>query len=190
MKILILLVLLFGFLFIQAQNDLRNIDLFYSISIGAGIGTSPNFEIGEIGIGGMIDFNLQKKKSSATIGYRGTGEYQFLAPSYPSVTMTSIDLLYGRVLTDKKLNVSVNTGIGLVGSLERGNLLYVDPGIFGSAHYEKLRSFTVGLPVSSKVLISLSKHFGLALEGYININNKNTFYGLNLCATFKKYKFS
>ena len=190
MKISILLFLLFSFLFTEAQNDFKTNDLFYSISIGAGIGKSPNFEFSQIGIGGMIDFNLQKNKSLATIGYRGTGEFQFLAASLPSVTMTSIDLLYGRVLTDRKINVSINTGVGLVGSLERGNLLYVDPGLFGTAHYEKVRSFTVGLPISSKALISLSRHFGLGLEGYININSKNTFYGLNVCAMFKKYKFN
>ena len=189
MKISILLFLLSSFLFTQAQNNLRNNDLLYSFSIGAGIGKSPNFELSKIGIGGMIEFNLQKNKSLATIGYRGTGEFQFLAPSKPAVTMTSIDLLYGRVLSDKKINVSINTGIGLVGNLERGKFLYSDPGLFGASHYQKVRSFTVGLPISSKALISLSKHFGLGLEGYININSKNTFYGLNLCATFKKYKF-
>lgn len=98
--------------------------------------------------------------------------------------------MYGRELTDKKLIISVHTGIGLVGNLERGKFLYYGPGFFTSAHYEKIRSYTVGLPISSKVLISLSKHFGLGLEGYININSENTFYGLNLCLTLKKNKFN
>lgn len=168
----------------------ETIEVFYSISIGAGIGKSPNIENGKYGIGGLLDFTLQKNKSLASIGFRGTGEFELLAPNYPSNTMTSIDLLYGKLLTNKKVTVSIHTGIGLVGSLERGKFLYSDPGLFGASHYEKVRSFTVGLPVSSKALISLSKHFGLGLEGYININSKNTFYGLNLCATFKKYKFS
>lgn len=188
MKKSILLFLLFTSFYTQAQNDLKINDLFYSISIGAGTGKSPNFEDGNYGIGGMMDFTLQKNKSMATIGFRGIGE--FLGPSYPTPTMTSTDLLYGRLLSDNKLTISIHTGIGLVVNLERGELLYVDPGFFGSGHYEKLRSYTVGLPISSKVLISLSKHFGLGLEGYLNINSENTFYGLNLSASFKKYKFN
>lgn len=138
----------------------------------------------------MIDFSLQRNKSIATLGFRGTGEFQFWRSTLPARTMTSVDLLYGRVLVDKKLYVSLVGGIGLVGGLERGRFLYADPGFLGSTHYEKLRSYTVGLPISSKVLISLSKHFGLGLEGYININGIHTFYGLNLCASFKKYKFN
>ena len=190
MKTSILLFLLVSFFLTQAQNNLRNNDLLYSISIGAGIGKSPNFEDGKYGIGGMVEFNLQKNKSIATIGFRGTGEFQILGLTLPSRTMTSLDLLFGQLLVDKKLSVSINTGIGIVGNLERGDLLYAEPGLFGSVHYKKIKSYTVGLPISSKVLISLSKHFGLGLEGYININNKNTFYGLNLSASFKKYKFS
>ncbi|MEO5942801.1 MAG: hypothetical protein ABIP30_15515 [Ferruginibacter sp.] len=189
MKILILLFLLCSLLFTQAQTKTGSNDLFYSITIGAGIGRSPDFELSKIGIGGIIDFSLQKNKSLATIGYRGTGEFQFLAPSSPAVTMTSIDLLYGRWLTDKKVSVSINTGIGLVGSLRRGQLLYVEPGLFGAAHYEKLRSFTIGLPISLKTMRSISKHVAIGLESYVNINTINTFYGLNLCLTFKKYKF-
>lgn len=189
MKKSILLFLLCSSLFTRAQNDLRSDDLFYSISIGAGIGKSPNFEYGNYGIGGMFDFTLQKNKSLATIGYRGTGEFEILAPTYPARTMTSIELLYGRELTNKKLIISIHAGIGFVGNLERGEFLYYGPGFFSSAHYKKIRSYTVGLPISSKVLIPLSNHFGLGLEGYININSENTFYGLNLCASFKKYKF-
>lgn len=104
--------------------------------------------------------------------------------------MTIIDLLYGRLLRDKKLIISVHTGIGLVGNLERGEFLYSDPGFFSSAYYEKVRSYTVGLPVSSKLLFSFSKHFGLGLEGYVNVNSKNTFYGLNLYASLKKNRFN
>src|SRR5690606_3942735 len=129
-------------------------------------------------------------KTVASVGFRGTGEFEILGPSSPSNTMSSLDLLYGKVLTDKKVTVSIHTGIGLVGSLERGEFLYADPGIFGPSHYEKVRSLTVGLPISTKVLLSISKHFGLGLEGYTNINSKNTFYGLNLYATFKNYKFN
>lgn len=81
MKISILLFLLCSSLFIQAQNDLSSNDVFYSISIGAGIGKSPNIENGKYGIGGLLDFTLQKNKSLASIGFRGTGEFELLAPT-------------------------------------------------------------------------------------------------------------
>ena len=190
MKKAILLFLLFTSSNTQAQNNPKNKELFYSISIGAGTGKSPNFEDGNYGIGGMFDFTLQKNKSMAILGYRGTGEFQVLAPRHPARTMTSIDVLYGRLLTDNKLIISVHTGVGLVGNLERGAFLYYGPGFFSSSYYEKVRSHTLGLPISSKVLVSVSKHFGLGLEGYININSENTFCGLNVCASFKKYKFN
>ena len=188
-KSILFLFLLFTSFYIQAQNELKNNDLFYSLSIGAGIGKSPNFEDGNYGIGGMMDFTLQKNKSLATIGYRGTGELGVLNSANPSRTMSSIDLLYGRLLSDKKLIISIQTGVGLVGSLERGEFLYSD-GFWGTTYYERMTSYTIGLPISSKALISLSKHFALGLEGYLNINDKNTFYGLNLSASFKKYKFN
>ena len=187
MKISFLLFLLFTSLLAQAQNDLRNNDLFYSISIGAGIGKSPNFEDGNYGIGGMMDVTLQKNKSLATIGYRGTGELGVMASSSPLRTMTSIDLLYGRLLTDNKLIITIHTGIGLVGNLERGLFLYSGSGFLSRSYYEKIKMHTVGLPVSSKALIPLAKHFALGLEGYLNINNQNTFYGVNISASFNKY---
>lgn len=77
MKASVLLIILFTSFHIQAQNSLSNNDLFYSISVGAGIGKSPNFEYGDYGIGGMFDFTLQKNNSLATIGYRGTENFRF-----------------------------------------------------------------------------------------------------------------
>ncbi len=103
--------------------------------------------------------------------------------------MSSLDVLYGRLVTDKKLSILINAGIGLVQSLERGEFLYAEPGFFAARHYEKVKSFTVGLPISSKVLMSLTQHFGLGLEGYVNLNSIHSFYGLNLVASFRQYKF-
>ena len=134
-----------------------------------------------------MDVTLQKNKSLATIGYRGTGEFQILASPSPARTMTSIDLLYGRLLTDNKLIISIHTGIGLVGNLERGLFLYSGPGFFSRSYYEKIRMHTIGLPVSSKAFIPLAKHFAVGLEGYLNINSQNTFYGLNISTSFNKY---
>ncbi len=189
MRTFIILLLSCSSLLAAGQDNLKNDDLFYSFSIGAGIGKLPGLEIGEMGIGGMIDFNLKKNKSLATIGYRGIGELQIIGSSSPPITMTSIDILYGRVLSDRKINVSLHTGIGLVWNLDRGNFLYAEPGLFGRVHYEKLRSFTVGLPISSKALISLSEHSALGLEGYVNLNSENICFGLNVCASFENYKF-
>lgn len=175
--------------FTKAQNDLKINELFYSFSLGAGIGSSSNFEYSDIGISGMLDFNLQKNKSIATLGYRGTGEFEILGADIPAITMSSFDLLYGRELVSKKIKVSLNAGLALVGDLERGNYLYSDPGFFGSSHYEKIKNHAIGFPISTKIIFGNRKLFNIGLEAYVNINKLNTFYGLNLCGFFKKYKF-
>lgn len=179
--------MLFSFLFTQAQNEEKSDEIFYSIIVGAGIGKSPNFEGGRNGIGGMIEFNLKKNKSIASLGYRGTGEFNILGRGQIKRTMTSLDLMYGRLLYNNKQNISINIGIGWVGSLEKV------PGSsngswFGPGNYERLKFYSIGLPISSKIFLYMSKHFGVSVEGYININKLNTFYGINFCPTFNNYK--
>ncbi len=130
MKIITLLFFLGSFLNTIEQNDLKNNELFYSFSLGAGIGSAPNFEYGDIGIGGMLDFNLQKNKSLATLSYHATGEFVLLAAPNPSTTMSGLDVMYGREITNKKIRIEMNAGLGLVGNLERGNLLYTESSFF------------------------------------------------------------
>lgn len=189
MKTSILFLLLGSCLITQAQSDRRDNDLFYSITAGAGIGHSPNFEESTNGPGAMLGFSLHKNKSMATMGYRATGEAQLLSPATPAHTMSSLELSYGRMLTDKKLSISLNAGIAMVQRLERGEFLYADPGFFAARYYEKVKSFTLGVPISLKTLLCLTKHFGLGVEGYYNINRLDNFYGLNLVASFGKYQF-
>ena len=188
MKISIIFFLLFSFLFTQAQNEKNSADIFYSIIVGVGIGKSPNFEDGRNGIGGMVEFNLKKNQSIASLGYRGTGEFSIWGKGQVHRTMTSLDLSYGRAFEFDKSNISVSVGVGWVGNLEKVPGQSTG-GWFGSTNYERLKFYTIGLPISTKLFLYMSKHSGVSIEGYVNINKWNTFYGINLCPTFNNNKF-
>lgn len=189
MKILLLLILSGSCLYTNAQNDLKNDVLYYSFSVGAGIGHSNIFETGDIGIGAMLDFNLQKNKSIVTLGYHATGEFVILGKQTPAHSMSSLDIMYGHELGNKKISFILNGGLGLTAILLRGEKLYSEPRIFSPTHYAKIRRFTPGLPISLKISKTNRKHFIFGLEAYVNFNKYSTFYGFNLCGMFKKYEF-
>ena len=185
MKIKILFVLFLFTIGAAAQQKSSNRKVPLVFSAGVGVGKSPIFEDDRKGISGMVDFGLWRKKSQVLLAYHSTGEFQILGSTFPNKTSTSLDLNYGRVLIDRKIKVISNIGLGVVKSVVPGQYQYSDPGWFGSSYYEKLRFYTVGLPISTKVILMGDNKFGIGLEGYVNINKYYTFYMLNLIIVAK-----
>lgn len=167
----------------QKKSSINKFPLVFSA--GAGIGNSPIFEDDKLGIAGMLEFGLWKKKSQAILSYHSTGEFNFLGGSSPNRTSTSLDLQYGRVLLDRKIKIISNIGVGVVKSLVPGLYLYSDPGLFGRSYYEKLKFYKVGLPISTKIILMNDNKFGIGLEAYVNVNKYYSFYMLNLIIVAK-----
>ncbi|RYF80460.1 MAG: hypothetical protein EOO03_17345 [Chitinophagaceae bacterium] len=185
MKRVFLFVLMMKVLFAAAQTEEQGWT--YRIAVGVGVGHSPSFEESKNGLGAMIDFSLQKNRSLLALSYRATGEAQLLAQASPSHTMSSVDFLYGWVLSEKKLLLSLSAGAGFTTSLERGALVSSGPGIFSPRHYAKLRMHALGLPVSAIALLQIGSKARVGFEGYYNLNRLHNFYGINLVASFGKY---
>lgn len=185
MKFIILSFFCFCSMIAIAQKAVEHDKLPFVFAAGAGIGKSPIFEDEALGIAGMLEFGFWKKKTQAILSYHSTGEFDLLGGSSPSTKSTSLDIHYGRVLLDRKIKINSNVGIGVVRSIVPGQYLYSDPGLFGRSYHEKLKFYTLGLPISTKILLIGDNKSGLGFEVYVNVNKDYTFYMLTFIIVAK-----
>jgi hypothetical protein len=154
--------------------------LWYKLTLGAGIGFGHPFQQNKYGISGAVEFALQHRRDLYALGTRALSEFQLFGGSYPRNTINSVDITYGKLLTEGTFASSVSAGVGFVTTLTKGKYLSSDPGWLGSSYYEKVRSHTLALPLSARIFWQPYLSGGIGFEFYANLNSKNIFYGLNL----------
>lgn len=175
---------------IKAQELPRSDSQFYyRFSLGGGFANGyPQQEAGATALGGSLEFALQNKKTVYALGFTGVSEFLPLASYSVQNSISSFGITYGKVYQRKALFSSISAGISLVTSEERGSFISSDPGWFGTSYYEKIKSHTIGIPISAKVLWIPSRVYGIGVEVYANLNSKSSFYGINLCHQFGKLR--
>ena len=174
---------------VKSQDTLKtDKKLYYRLTMGVGIGSGYPLQEDDYGIGGNIEFALQKQKAVYSLGISGVQEFQILGVSHPAKSIGSIDLTYGKALKRKSLYASLSAGAGWVTSVQRGKFLSSDGGWFGTDYYEKITHQTIGFPISVKIFWVPLSFTGVGLELYANINSLHTFYGINICRQFGKLR--
>ena len=167
---------------VKAQDSVRAGKNIYYLTIGGGNGSG--FPLQETnGISGMLELGLQKDKVIYGLGVRGVGEIDIFSDVNNS--MMSIDLTYGRVYKTRRLFSSISAGLGYVTAVTKGEFISSD-GWFATHYYEKYTNHTIGFPISAKAFWLPSTYIGFGAEVFANLNNLNSFYGVNFSIQFEK----
>lgn len=128
-------------------------------------------------IHGMIAAGYEPRNRNSILisRYSVTGE---LIPALnPGLKTSELGLLYGL----KSGKFSFAAGLSTVWGRFRGKYLYSDPDpLMGSGNYYELNDYrTIGLPAEIRFITS-TKHVGIGITAFGNLNDKNSFAGLNL----------
>lgn len=181
---LIPLILLSNITSIKAQDTLIDNSLYFRLTVGGGSGGSKSIKGN--GIGGTIEFAIQKRKAVFAAGIKGIEEFNLLSGSNVIRSISGADVTYGRVWKRNTFYSSISAGISWVISVQEGKLLSRQGGwLFGSYTYEKLTYNNLGFPISAKIFWVPARFYGIGAELFVNIN-KYTFYGVNFCHQFGK----
>ena len=174
---------------IAQVSDKHKTPLYYRLTLGGGLGKGfPLQETGEVGIGGTIEFAVQKKNNVYALGVTGISEFDLLSGSNVHNSVSSWGITYGKAIQQKSFFSSISGGLSLVTGEQKGNFISSAGGWFGMHYYEKIKAHTVGFPISAKFLWTPSTVYGLGLEVYANLNSLGSFYGINFCHQFGKLR--
>ena len=174
--ILLISYLLFDFIpAVKAQDTLKNNRSYYRFTITGGFGNGYSQETNDIGIGFGLEFETQRKQHLFNIGIHQLEQFEILGISIPNLSVISFDVMYGKILSDKKLYSSINIGIGYLQKISHGELISYDHGIFGNEYYQKIKEYRFGIPISLKFFGVPKSYFGMGVNFYANIN-KHSFY--------------
>jgi len=187
-----LLTFCFSFCFItgksQDSSTIKPIT-YYRVTIGGGLGKGYPQSASETGIGGSLEATLQRKKKLYSVSTRSLGEIGIFNNSNVNNNISSIELMYGKVLSTNTFFCSISGGLGYVYSEEKGEFISRE-GVwfFGYYTFEKIKKSTFGIPLSFKIFYIPTKFYGIGLDFYANINANNTFYTASLCHQFGKLR--
>jgi hypothetical protein len=136
----------------------------------------------ENGLGGGIEFTIQKNKNLYSIGWNGVIEIDLFNQNSVLNSITSLNFTYGKYYTKKSFFTSISSGLGLVMSTTKGTLISTTNTGFLSSYstYEKLNNTTIGIPISAKMAWVPVQYFGIGIEAHLNINKINFFLGTNV----------
>ena len=187
--LLLLIALLHGN-FIKAQDTSKiAIPLYYRLTLGGGLGKGYPLAENDFGIGGIIEFAVQKKTSIYSFGIRGLGELAIFDQSNVNNSISSAEITYGKVFQARSFFAALSAGAGYISALQKGELLSREGGWFSSVStYQKISYHTIGFPIAAKIFWLPARVYGIGIELYVNINSRNTFYGINFCHQFGKLK--
>ncbi len=152
-----------------------------SISQGQNISDSKFWLSAGLGkskfIHGMIAAGYQPESKSSIIISRYSVTGELVSFVEPGLKTSEFGLLYGL----KRGKFSFASGLSTVWGRYRGKYVYtdIDP-LFGSGqHYETINYKTVGVPAEIRYITS-TRHAGIGITAFGNLNNKNSFAGLNV----------
>jgi hypothetical protein len=171
--------------FAQQKGTFKNLQ--YRLSLSAGLGGGfPQQDAG--GIGGNVEFAVQKNKNVLALGVTGTSEFRPILNSNITNSVEAVNLYYGRTITSKKLTAIFNAGLSYVSTRERGQFLYSERGLFGKKYYEELKTSGLGMPISIKGIYEATNFMGFGVELFANINKNASFYGAAICWQFGRLR--
>ncbi|HSN62153.1 MAG TPA: hypothetical protein VLR49_14535 [Ferruginibacter sp.] len=175
---------------IKAQDSSKiAIPLYYRFTLGGGLGRGYPLQADDFGVGGLLEFALQKKTNIYSLGIRGLGELELFEQSNVNNSVSSAEIAYGKVFETRSFFATISAGVGYITVLQKGELLSREGGWFSSVNsYQKIVHHTIGLPVAAKIIWVPSRVYGIGTELYVNINSRNTFYGINFCQQLGKLK--
>ena len=187
---LLTLCLCFCFIMGKSQNSstIKPIT-YYRVTIGGGLGKGYPQAASETGISASLEATIQRKTKLYSVSTRSLGEIGIFNNSNVNNNISSIELMYGKVLSSNTFFCSISGGLGYVYSEEKGEFISRE-GIwfFGYYTFEKIKKSTVGIPISFKIVYIPTKFYGIGLDFYANINVNNTFYTASLCHQFGKLR--
>jgi len=187
-KIILLFFLLLNTTFAKAQDTAAiNKKLHYRITIGTGLGSGPSNE-DYYGVGIMSEFSIQRKNSIYALKILRVEQLETSRVAQPLNSNNCLDITYGKIFNKGPFLCSTSAGISFIEGIRIIQHL-TTAGWDVIYNYEKTQLYTVGIPISAKIFWMPkkdNKRFGrgLGIELFANLNNKNTFYGMNICFQF------
>lgn len=162
---------------------------YYRFTLGGGLGKGYPQAESQNGVGGTFRAAIQRKKKLYTLGTTGLGEIKILNYSNVNNKISSLEVMYGRVLYANKIFCSISGGLGYINSEETGAFISREGSwLFGYYTYEKIQRSSVGIPISFQTFWVPAKFYGIGLDFYANINSINSFYTVSLCHQFGKLR--
>lgn len=179
--LIIFLCLLFFHTTITSQSIDRKDDRFWG---EVGIGTY-NSENGYDKYASEFCVKLLKGNTLYTFRAMGVWEPTLFGPNVTD-KFNGLGLLIGTVLSDNYVHVGISGGLGYIGGVMRGKLLYTEPstGFFDirdRRHFEKVEFLTPSIPLQIDFLLKPFSNLGLGVTLFADINFKRTIKGI----TFK-----
>ena len=151
--------LAFCFCFIKEKsNDSSTIKpiTYYKVSFGGGLGKGYPQSASETGIGGSLEATIQRKKKLYSVSTRSLGEIGIFDNSNVNNNISSIELMYGKVLSTNTFFCSISGGLGYVYSDEKGEFISREGGwFFGYYTFEKIKKILLVFQYLLKYFIFL-----------------------------------
>ena len=189
-----LLTICFCFFFVRGisqDSSAENPIIYYRITLGGGLGKGYPQNYSETGIGGTFKIAVQRKKSLYTLSTTAVGEIALFDNSNVNNNISSIEVMYGKVLSTNKFFCNISGGLGFIRSQEKGAFISREGfWLFGYYNYEKINKSTIGIPISFQTFWIPTKFYGVGLDFYANINANNSFYVVSFCHQFGKLRTS
>ena len=170
---------------------------YYRITVGGGLGKGYlQSELG-FGLSGIIEIAVQKQKSIYAINATSlyalspTSQQELGLFNFSNVrsNISTVNIMYGRVLSSNNFFCSISAGVGYVFTEEKGAIISREGGwLFGINTYEKLNHSTIGVPISLKTFWVPVKFYGIGIDFNANINSKSSFYSVNFCHQIGKLR--
>ena len=128
-------------------------------------------------ISGMIAAGYEPGNRNSIIISRYSVDGELIPALNPGLKTSELGLLYGL----KSGKFSFSAGLSTVWGRFRGKYLYSDPDpLMGSGQYYEVRNYrTVGIPAEIRFITS-TKYIGIGVTAFGNLNDKNSFAGLNI----------
>ncbi len=126
---------------------------------------------------GMIAAGYQPKNNNPIIISRYSVTGEVVSYVEPGLKTSEFGLLYGL----RKGKFSLAAGLSTIWGRFRGEYLRTAPTpLFGSGReYELIKYNTIGIPAELRYITS-TRHAGIGITAFGNLNNKNSFAGLNV----------
>lgn len=99
-----------------------------------------------------------------------------------------VGILYGLILTERKIQGSFSTGIGIFGGAMNGEYLWDGSWVFDTDGYKIKKFNTINIPVEVQFNLIATQHFGLGFNLFGNLNLKRSLGGVLLKFRWGKLK--
>jgi hypothetical protein len=146
---------------------------------------SAGFGFGSDGLGGVHSLTASHHGILYGLRTSTTSEFEIFGPT-PALSSTDYAFLVGKISGGRHSFTSAASGIALVHSVRRGELL--EPGYwFIGPSYERIDRVTIGLPLDLRATANLVG-VGVGVNLFANLNPAGSFAGLALTLQLGKLR--